>query len=129
MKAETVILLNKVYCLIRGIGWLGFMGVCFFERANIGLIYETSGETLQSLGFDEAKLAFYLGLFALLSLFFAVINFFLANAPMKKKWWTAHLINHIVGILECCCFPLALPLMLFWIREDVRAMFEEKRAE
>jgi hypothetical protein len=123
MKPENVILLNKIYCWIRGFGWLLFMGMCFWERANIGLVYETGGETLRSLDMGQEKLAFLLGVFALASLFFAVVNFFLASAPMKKHWWTAHLLNHIVGILECCCFPMALPLLIFWMREDVRAMF------
>lgn len=129
MKAETVILMNKIYCWVRGFGWLGFMGICFFERANIGLVFKSSGEMLRSAGVDERSLATYLGVFGLFSLFFACVNFFLANAPLRKKWWTAHLLNHIVGILECCCFPMAMPLLLFWMRADVRAMFEEVTSE
>lgn len=129
MNAETVVRLNKAYCWIRGFGWLFFMAICFWERANIGLIYETSGEMLRSLDLGEEKLAFLLGVFALCSLVFAVLNFILANTPMTKKWWVAHLINHIVGIIECCCLPMALPLLLFWMRADVRAMYGESLPE
>ncbi len=125
MKPETVVLCNKIYCWVRAAGWFIAGIACFAARGNLGQIYDASRETFDSAGIKQEQLLLIYTSLGAFGILFCILNVALALAPMTRKWWAAHLINHIVGILECCCLPMGLPLVILWFRKDVQAMFDE----
>ncbi len=49
-----------------------------------------------------------------------------AAAPFlpKKPWaWVYHLVLIIFGLTSTCCLPVALPLMLVWLKPRTKAFF------
>ena len=49
-----------------------------------------------------------------------------AAAPFlpRKPWaWAAHLALIALGMTSACCIPACLPLLLFWLKPETKAMF------
>jgi hypothetical protein len=45
----------------------------------------------------------------------------------RRRWaWTYHLVLIALGLTSCCCMPVTVPLLIFWIRADTQAYFAEE---
>lgn len=51
-----------------------------------------------------------------------VATFFLPRAHWA---WIYHLILIALGMTSCCCLPVCIPLLIFWIRPETRAWFQD----
>ncbi len=49
-----------------------------------------------------------------------VAGFFLPRRPWA---WIAHLVLIAFGLTSCCTMPAAIPLLVFWLKPDLRAWF------
>ena len=50
-----------------------------------------------------------------------------AAAPLlpRKKWaWVYHIVLIAVGLTSVCCMPATVPLLIYYLRPDVRAWFD-----
>lgn len=99
--------------------------MCFWARGNVSVVYEQSKSMFDAAGINESQLVGLYALIGILAVVLCFLNMILAFAPMTRKWWKAHIFNHVIGILECCCVPLAVPLVFLWLRPDVKALFDE----
>lgn len=52
-----------------------------------------------------------------------VLSLIAAFAPRKKWGWTINFVIQAIGTTGCCCMPLALPMLLRWMKPDVKAAF------
>jgi hypothetical protein len=43
--------------------------------------------------------------------------------PKKKFAWIWGLITIAIGMTSCCCLPVSIPLLIFWIKSDTKAFF------
>ena len=42
----------------------------------------------------------------------------------RKPWaWVAHLVLIAIGLTSCCTMPAAIPLLVAWLKPDLRAWF------
>lgn len=123
MKPETVVLVNRVYCYCRVVFWMLTGLGCFWARGNTHTVYVNSQAMFESLGYSEQMLVGLYSMVGILAFVLAILNVGLANAPQTRKWWTAHVVNQIMGTLECCCLPLGLPLAILFMSPAVKALF------
>ena len=49
-----------------------------------------------------------------------VAGFFLPRRPWA---WIAHLVLISIGLTSCCTIPASVPLLVAWLKPDVRAWF------
>ena len=40
-----------------------------------------------------------------------------------KTMYTMHLVLHALGCMSCCCLPMAVPMLLQWLKPDVKAWY------
>lgn len=126
LNVEKVIWWNRVYCGFLAGSWIVAGLLCFWARGSIPLIYETSAEVFTQAGIEQAQLSAVYGLIGVLSFVLSILNLLLLFAPRTRTWWAAHLFNHAMGVLKCCCIPAAVPLMIYWVRPEVQRAFETK---
>jgi hypothetical protein len=42
----------------------------------------------------------------------------------RKPWaWTYHLVMICMGMTSACCLPACIPLLIFWLKPETKAMF------
>lgn len=123
MKPESVVALNKVYCWCRSVFWLLTGLGCFWARGHTAEVYENSRAMFEAVGYSEGMLGGLYAAVGVMAIVLALLNISLAFAPQTRKWWTAHLINQVMGTLECCCLPLGLPLVIMFLKPEVKALF------
>jgi hypothetical protein len=49
-----------------------------------------------------------------------VAGFFLPRRPLA---WIAHLVLISIGLTSCCTIPAPVPLLVAWLKPDLRAWF------
>lgn len=49
-------------------------------------------------------------------------SFFLPRRPWA---WVYNLVLISVGLTSCCCIPAAIPLLIFWIKPEVKGFFSK----
>jgi hypothetical protein len=60
-----------------------------------------------------------------LGLVFGVTAFTLPLAPDNKKTWVAHLVHILFGATSCVLTPLCLPLLVAWLKPEVKEWFAQ----
>lgn len=61
--------------------------------------------------------------FAPVGLLFGILNLVLPRLPRTKNYYTAHVVNIVLGLGSICLAPFCLWLLVAWLRPDVRAYF------
>lgn len=54
---------------------------------------------------------------------FAALNIAVVYLPRRPWTWVAHLINLISGAMCICPLPVTIPLIIAWIKPDVRRYY------
>ncbi len=54
---------------------------------------------------------------------FAPLNIWLAHARESSTMYHIHLCNLLVGLTTCVCLPIALPLLISWLKPEVKKHF------
>jgi len=118
-KRPSVIIWYKIYCVFMAIGYLAF-------SAYIAFLLWLPKEQLAT-GRFATKAIFALeymwgGILSgtlMLSVFFIAALFL----PRKSWVWVYGAIAICVGIPNCCCFPLAIPVLVVWFKPETKNYF------
>jgi hypothetical protein len=54
---------------------------------------------------------------------FGLLNLWLSRVQRRPGHWAMHLGNICLGVASCCLTPLCLPLLLAWLRPEVKQWF------
>lgn len=123
MKPETAITWNKAYCWAMVVFYVLLASACFTATSAIDLVKSSMAESGYDISRNDIAFSYqFIGYYALLM---AGMNIGLLFVPRTKAWWLAHLINHAAGVIKCCCIPIAVPMLVMWLRKDVQALFDE----
>lgn len=52
-----------------------------------------------------------------------ILSAIAALAPRKKWGWIVNIIVMGLGCTSCCCLPAAIPLLIFWLKQDTRQWY------
>lgn len=61
----------------------------------------------------------YFSVFIFLAFLYSIGPFL----PRRPWVWVYHLVLICFTMTSCCCIPLAIPLLIFWIKPETRAFF------
>jgi hypothetical protein len=50
-------------------------------------------------------------------------SFFL---PLRRWAWIYHIVLISIGMTSCCCLPVCIPLLIFWIKPEMQAYFDQR---
>ena len=105
---------------------LVFIGFGVFLVANPDFFVDKSESPgLGSLNEElETQVAgvFYAGLGVILALAFIV-----ALLTPRRFWaWIYNLVLICLGLTSCCFWPITIPLLIFWIKPEVRAWYRNE---
>lgn len=108
-----VLLWFKVYC--------GVMAFIYFLFILFGLVFMILGPSDPEVTTAEA---IFLGIIMsgvglVFGAAFAVPFF----APKKKWSWIYSIILIALGMTSCCVLPFAIPLLIFWLKPEVKVLY------
>lgn len=104
----------NAYCVVMALIYLACLGLGIFL---FWFAYEIAeDEDPFALQIQGVALGFVgAGLF----LVFAIAPFL----PRRKWVWIYGFFPIVIGMTSACCMPVTIPLLIFWIREDVKQYF------
>lgn len=112
-----VVIWNRVYC--------GSLALMYFAAMFAGFMFVVFH---QDLGRNDRQnppeFWFFLGAVLVV----VDLPFFLAAAmgavlPPKPWVWIFHLVLIAIGMTSACCWPICIPLLIFYLRPETRAYF------
>lgn len=108
-----VVFWYKLYCAA--------MIVLHFLVLVMGVIFIIFHKSIQENDPDGMLMA---GIVYAIIGFVFMIPFIVAFFLPRKSWvWIYHLVLICLGMLSCCCLPASVPLLIFWLKPDVKAYF------
>jgi hypothetical protein len=99
------------------------MAVLYLCTSALGILLLVSPSFLGPAG-NEPVMTIYGVILIAVSVPFSLL---FAAAPFlpRRPWaWIVHLALIALGMTSACCIPACLPLLLFWIKPETKAMFE-----
>lgn len=102
------VLMSLLYLLCLGLGITMLVMRSFFARE---MKEDAMVVTIQG--------SLYAGLGLVFLIAFAAAFFF----PRKKWVWIYDLVLICLGMTSCCCVPACIPLLIFWLKPEVKAYF------
>lgn len=113
------------YCVLMAIMYLACaLAGAFLLTADPLLFDLGEGGSNSDLTLEELRITGVLLL--VLGLPFAAI---FAAAPLlpKRPWaWIVNLVLICLSLTSLCCLPVGVPLLIFWIRDEVRHYYGER---
>ncbi len=116
-RQPGVILWFKLYC--------GLLCLTYLALASSSLIFFLFDPS--ELGKDPVEATVMGCLFLVLGVFFFVVSllpFFLRPRPWV---WVYDLVIIVLGLTSACFIPLCVPLLIFWIKPETKAWFDNGR--
>jgi hypothetical protein len=119
-KKPSVVIWYKIYCALMAIGYALF-------SIYIAFLLWLPKDQLASQGKNARRIVLLLehlwggllgGTIALSVLF--IVALFL---PRRHWVWVYGAIAICIGIPNCCCLPLTIPLLVFWFRPETKNYF------
>ena len=110
-----VVFWYKLYC-----GLMTFLYLALIVVGIILIIFHKSIEPNDPMGMLMGGIMYVVIGFTLAIPF--IISFFL---PRKSWVWIYHLVLICLGLASCCCMPVTIPLLIFWISPETKAYFSQ----
>lgn len=103
----------KVYCVLMALIYL----LCAAGGVALLVVDPVEFEMEPTEALVSGILLLVLGL--------ALFVLFLIALFMKlRPWhWTLDLVLICLGLTSCCCWPICIPLLIFWIKPETKAYF------
>lgn len=117
-RAQSTFNWYRVYC--------GAMAAMYLLCIVGGVLMLVADE--ETFGSDTAQMRFTgiaLALFSAPAMAAFALGLFL---PRKPWTWTYGLVLICLGMTSVCCLPACIPLLIAWIKEDVKAAFGRAEA-
>ena len=106
----------RVYCFAMA----GLYFVCFGLGISMLLF---RGFFANGMKEDQVAVAVMGAIYAVLGLV-CLLAFGAAPFLPRKKWvWVYDLVLICLGMTSICCMPACIPLLIFWIRPEVKTFF------
>jgi hypothetical protein len=102
------------------------MALLYVGTAVMGGLYLAGAGFLPGIsGADQAMFVIYGVIMLGMGIVFAILY---GAAPFlpKKRWvWFYHTVLICIGLTSCCCMPVCIPLLIYWIKPEAKSMFGE----
>lgn len=115
MNAPRVIGWYRAYCIA--------LALANVVLAAVGWWMYRDREQLRSDVFEPAVIGQVGVLTIVTGALFVVLNLLMMSLPRRPWAWVAHLINILVPIGLCCPIVVCLPLLIYWLKPEVKAYF------
>ena len=116
VAAPPVVVWFRVYC--------GLMAFLYLMNIAGGAVLLVMRDRIaRHLQGQTVDLAVQGALCVVIGIVFVVpfsVSFFL---PRKKWVWIYDLVLICLGLANCCCIPACIPLLIFWLKPEVKAYF------
>lgn len=127
MQQPQVVTWFRVYCGLMVVIYIAVAIFGGFMAANPDMLNDPNprpGSSVPSSA-DEAFImgVMYCGLGIVLTIVF-LVPFFL---PRRFGAWIYDLVMICIGLTSCCFWPVTIPLLIFWIKEDTRVWFKNEQ--
>jgi hypothetical protein len=103
--------------------YAALMATMYLAVAVVGVFFLVADPSTLEMKPDDPPPALLGGIFlaagAPLMLIFAAAPFL----PRRKWVWIADIVLIGIGMTSACCLPLAIPVLIFWLKPEVRTRF------
>jgi hypothetical protein len=113
--------------------WYGYIALCILMALmNVGLVFlglwflGNQQMLVQKTGYTTDLIVWDGDFFIICGLVFALANLILPLFPKKPWTYVFHLVNIISAGLTCVLLPVAVPVLIGWLKPEARALFHFK---
>lgn len=106
-----------VYCILMCLMYLCLMGLGFFYPKLAAM----SGESQRMA--QATLIGPIYSIFGLIFFVAYLVALFLKPVPGA---WIYNLVLICFGMTSCCCLPITIPLLIFWIKPETKNYFNRK---
>jgi hypothetical protein len=111
-QKPRVVTWYAVYCIL--------MALLYVAVAIAGVAFLAFGSFME----EEKVTVVIVGVVYILIGLILVVPFALAPFFPPKPWnWIYGLVMIALGMTSCCCLPASIPLLIYWIKPDVKHYF------
>lgn len=106
--------------------YVGLMSVLYLAFAGMGLFMIAFGPTIAESSrnpSDAFVMPFLGGVYAVLGFVFMGVFVYGLMIPRKPWAWIYGLVLICFGMTSPCCMPASIPLLIFWIKPEMKAFF------
>lgn len=121
MNARAVLIINRVYCFATTIFYVALAVAIWVTQWQ--LVRQTANFYGQIGEGAIRSVILSIGIYAIIM---SALTLYLAFAPRTRFWYGMHTLNHVAGIIKCCFAPIAIPLLVLWLRPSVRELFTDE---
>jgi hypothetical protein len=114
-SVPTAVLVYRSYCLLAAL--LNFV----VAAGAVWLIVDRHRLASEYVPAEAWALAGWM--FLPTGIGFGLLNVWLFRVRRRGQEWAMHLGNIVLGVASCCLTPVCLPLMLAWLRPEVKEWF------
>lgn len=101
-----------VYCVL--------MGLMYLFVAGIGLMYPMLAQMADKTTAESQIMGTMYTVFGVIFFIPFAIAPFLKPSPGV---WVYDLVLICLGMTSCCCLPITIPLLIFWIKPETKTYF------
>ncbi|MEW6027424.1 MAG: hypothetical protein AB1599_09050 [Planctomycetota bacterium] len=113
-EPPTVVFWYKLYC-----GLMAFVYLALFVVGVLLAVFHQSIDTK-----EPGEMLMPGIIYGALGFFFS-IPFVAAFFLPRRSWaWIYHLVLICIGLTSCCCLPITIPLLIYWIKPEVKTYFK-----
>ena len=73
---------------------------------------------------DRAAQVIYGSVLTLMGFVLAAAFSYALFAPRQRWVWIFDIVLIAFGMTSCCCMPVAIPLLIYWVKPETKAYFE-----
>ena len=116
MKTPMVVTWYKVYC-----GAMVLMYVLCAIFGVVALFIDPS--LLDTKAGDMTELRIQGAIFLVVGVPLAILYFVAALLPPRPWSWVVGIVAIAFALSSCCCVPVAVPLLIYWLKPETKAYF------
>ena len=113
------ILMVVIYILVIGFGIFLAMNPDFFVDPDARMTSNVPTSNVEAVVMG----VIYAGIGVVLAAAFIVSLF----TPQRFWAWIYNLVMICIGLTSCCFWPICIPLLIFWVKQDVRDWYRNER--
>ena len=107
-----------IYCVVMAIIYMIFslIGAFMFIASFTSSIKQNG---------DQIPMMIQGGVFLLIGLILFILFAMVPFLPRRRWVWTYNLVMICIGLTSCCCLPVCIPILIFWLKPEVKSYFSD----
>ncbi|MFN3167817.1 MAG: hypothetical protein ACE37H_12210 [Phycisphaeraceae bacterium] len=128
MQKPSVIAWFKAYAVFMVLLYIGVTALGLFMVSNADTLFTPEPRPGSSVPTSSEEAVFMGVVYAALGVVLAIVFAVSLFTPRRFWGWVYNLVMICIGLTSCCFWPITIPLLIYWIKPEVRAWYKNEPA-